>query len=123
MKDILLTLVKNEAFMNACITLIAAIASWLIARMFTAKPAWTKYEGILVTAVKTAEKIIPDDTPNTGLARADAALRVFIERYTNAYGKMPTQAIIDTAKLALPIIHDAIEARGTLPASTPKEPQ
>lgn len=114
MKDILLALVKNEAFMNALITLIAAIASWLIARMFTAKPEWAKYEGFMIDAIKTAEKLIPDDSGNTSVARADAALKKFIESYTNSYGKMPTKEVIDVVKQAIPIIHDHLEAEGNL---------
>jgi len=121
MKDILLALVKNEAFMNALITLIAAIASWLIARMFTAKPEWAKYEGFMIDAIKTAEKLIPDDSGDTSvaverssIARADAALKKFIESYTNSYGKMPTKEVIDVVKQAIPIIHDHLEAEGNL---------
>jgi hypothetical protein len=114
MKDLLAALLANPEFMNAIITAIAGIASFAIARLFTAKPAWKKYEGLLITAVKAAEKIIPDDSTNTSLARADEALRVFADRYTMAYGKLPTDAIVTVARLALPIVHDQIEAEGTL---------
>ena len=114
MKDIIAAILANPEFMNAIITAIAGVATWAVAKLFTAKPEWKKYEGLLITAVKAAEKIIPDDAPNTSLARADAALRVFNERYAVAYGKFPTDAIITVARLALPIIHDQIEAEGTL---------
>jgi hypothetical protein len=114
MKDLLAALLANAEFMNAVITAIAGIASFAIARLFTAKPAWKKYEGLLITAVKAAEKIIPDDSPNTSIARANEALRVFADRYTMAYGKLPTDAIVTVARLALPIVHDQIEAEGTL---------
>jgi hypothetical protein len=115
MKDLLAALLANPEFMNAIITAIAGVATWAVAKLFTAKPAWKKYEGLLITAVKAAEKIIPDDpAANTSLARADAALRVFNERYAVAYGKFPTDAIITVARLALPIVHDQIEAEGTL---------
>jgi len=115
MKDLLAALLANPEFMNAIITAIAGIASFAIARLFTAKPAWKKYEGLLITAVKAAEKMIPDDpASNTSITRADAALRVFADRYTMAYGKLPTDAIVTVARLALPIVHDQIEAEGTL---------
>ena len=117
MKDILLALAKNPEFMGAVITLIAAVASYLIARVFKAKPAWVQYEGLLINAVKSAEKLIPDGIENTGAERADAALKVFIDRYTNAYGKLPTTEVVTVAKLALPIIHDALEIKGTLPVA------
>ena len=115
MKDIITTILGNAEFMNAVITAIAGVATWAVAKLFTAKPEWKKYEGLLITAVKAAEKIIPDDAAaNTSLARADAALRVFSERYAVAYGKFPTDSIITVARLALPIVHDQIEAEGTL---------
>jgi hypothetical protein len=114
MKDIIMAIVSNEAFLNAVITAIAALASYGIAKLFAAKPEWAKYEGLLITAVKAAEKIIPDDVANKSLARADAALRVFVERYRTAYGKFPKQEIIDIAKAALPIVHDRIDAEGNL---------
>ena len=114
MKDLLAALLANPEFMNAIITALAGVATWAVAKLFTAKPAWKKYEGLLITAVKAAEKIIPDDAENKSLARADAALRVFNERYAVAYGKFPSDAIVTVARLALPIIHDQIEAEGTL---------
>jgi len=114
MKDLIAALLANPEFMNAIITALAGVATWAVAKLFTAKPAWKKYEGFLITAVKAAEKIIPDDAPNKSLARADAALRVFNERYAVAYGKFPSDAIVTVARLALPIIHDQIEAEGTL---------
>jgi hypothetical protein len=114
MKDLLAALLANPEFMNAIITALAGVATWAVAKLFTAKPEWKKYEGLLITAVKAAEKIIPDDAENKSLARADAALRVFNERYAVAYGKFPSDAIVTVARLALPIIHDQIEAEGTL---------
>ena len=59
MKDIIVAIVSNTEFMNAVITAIAALASWGIVKLFTAKPEWKKYEGLLITSVKMAEKIIP----------------------------------------------------------------
>ena len=36
-------------------------------------------EGSIITGIKLAEKEIPDDTPNAGLAKLDAALRLHLE--------------------------------------------
>jgi hypothetical protein len=114
MKDIIVAIVSNTEFINAVITAIAALASWGIAKLFTAKPEWKKYEGLLITAVKMAEKIIPDGSTNVSLARTDAALRVFADRYETAYGKFPTDHVLNVARLAMPIVHNQIEAAGTL---------
>lgn len=114
MKDIIAAILANPEFMNAVITAIAALASWGIAKLFAAKPEWKKYEGLLITAVRIGNKFSPENMANPGLQRAAFALKVFEQQYTEAYGKLPTDAILQVAKLALPIVHNQIEAAGTL---------
>lgn len=69
------------AFLNSSvgITAIGGIIVWILGKIFTAKPEWKvyydKYQPLLISAVKQAEKAIPDDTPNKGLARLDFALK------------------------------------------------
>jgi len=61
------------------ITIVVAVLSWILGKLFTAKPAWktyvVKYGPLLMQAVKYAEKEIKDDNPNKGLARLDSALK------------------------------------------------
>ncbi len=54
----------------------AAILVYLLNRLYASKPAWEAYEGTIISAVKFAEKEIPDGTENSGLAKLDAALEV-----------------------------------------------
>lgn len=98
----------------AVITALAGLAAYLIAKLFTAKPAWQQYQGLMITAVKAAEKMIPDDTFNAGLARADYALKEFIRQYVDTYAMHPTTALVQEVRANLPIVHDMVEANGTL---------
>jgi len=114
MKNIIIAIVKNEAFINAVITAIAALASWAIAKAVTKKPEWKKYEGLLITACKMAEKFVPDGTENKSMKRADIALKTFSDCYACAYGQFPSKHVVAVVKAALPIVHDQLEAKGTL---------
>ncbi|HOQ61590.1 MAG TPA: hypothetical protein PKZ08_13280, partial [Vicinamibacterales bacterium] len=62
----------------AGITLLATALLWLLGRLYSRRPLWQQYEGEIISAVKWAEKEIPDGTPNAGLARLDAALKMVV---------------------------------------------
>ena len=53
----------------AGITALAALLLWGLNKLYASKPAWKAYEGSIISAVKWAEKEIPDDTPNKALNR------------------------------------------------------
>ena len=108
--ETLKTLLNNDAIVTAIIGGFA----WLVAKLFNAKPAWAKYEGLMITAIKAAEKLIPDETSNTGLARADAAMRAFVAQYTSVEGKAPTASLVTAVREALPVVHAKLEANGNL---------
>ena len=40
----------------AVITALAGLAAYLIAKLFTAKPAWQQYQGLMITAVKPRKR-------------------------------------------------------------------
>ena len=98
----------------AVVTAIAGLVAWLVAKLFTAKPAWIKYEGLMLAAVKWAEKIIPDDAENKSIRRADAALNQFILLYERNHGASPAPSLVIAVRDALPIVHDHAESEGTL---------
>jgi len=68
-------------FLNSSVgvTAIGGIIVWILGKVFTAKPEWKvyydKYQPLLISAVKQAEKAIPDDTDNKALKRMDFALK------------------------------------------------
>jgi hypothetical protein len=76
---------------------------------------WKQYEGSIITGIRLAEKQIPDDTPNAGLAKLDAALRFVIAAYAEANnGKQPSAALIEQIKQGIQIKHDELDRYGGL---------
>lgn len=95
------------------LAVIASIAAYYVAKLF-AGPKWAPYEGLMITAVKYAEKFIPDSTANAGLARLDAALQEFVRIYTAQVGKPPAAGLVAAVQAGLPVVHDNLDAAGTL---------
>ena len=102
-------------FLNSSlgVSIVIFVLSFILGKIFTAKPRWKaltlKYGPLLMQAVKTAEKNIPDDTDNKGLARLDAALIYLI----NLEPKLKKIADEDL-KQALSAVHAAAESNGNL---------
>jgi len=98
----------------AVITAIAGFFAWLVARVFASKPTWKKYEGLMISAVKMAEKIIPDTSTNKSIDRANAALQAFIAQYNQIYSAEPSAALLQEVKANLPLVHDLLDAEDNL---------
>lgn len=94
----------------------AVLLAWAKKRFLPATPSdeWTKWEGYIVTGIKFAEKNIPDTVENKALARTDAALKFVIDAYEKSQGKEPSKELIAQITNAIPIVHNALEAAGTL---------
>jgi len=93
---------------------------FLASRFNPLQEAWKKYEGSIITGIKLAEKQIPDDTPNTGLAKLDSALRFVLNAYAEANnGKQPSDALVEQIKQGIQIKHSELDRFGGL--SKPKE--
>jgi hypothetical protein len=97
---------------DAAITTILGIFAWLIARVFAAKPEWKaiteKYGPYLISAVKAAEKAIPNDVENKSLARLDFAAQAFLTAFPDS--GISTESV----KAAITDIHAKLEAGGNL---------
>jgi hypothetical protein len=77
--------------------------------------AWEKYEGTIITAIKLAEREIPDDTPDQGLARLDAALRFVLAAYADANdGAEPSAKLVNELREGIQIKHAELERGGNL---------
>ena len=98
----------------AVITAIAALAAYLVARLFTAKPQWQQYIGLIINGVKISEKLIDENTENKAAARFNMALKVFIERFEAIYQKAPSPALIREVAANIPTVHADLEAAGNL---------
>lgn len=98
----------------AGITVAASVLLWLLARLYIARPAWAAFEGTIISAVKFAEKEIPDDTPSAGLRRLDAALQYVLRVYEQARGQAASEKTRADLKEGIQIIHNQLEEAGTL---------
>ncbi len=82
---------------------------WLTSRYNPFVEKWRKYEGSIITAIRLAEKQIPDDTPNAGLARLDAALDFVLKAYAQANnGKYPNDKLLHELKEGIQIKHNEL---------------
>ncbi len=118
MQDMIIKLLNTDMVVSL---VIGAIVTYLVKWFATSQGAsFKKYEGLLMTAIKAAEKLIPDDTPNKGAARADHAMKLFVEEYERVTGVSADQKVVEAAALAIPRIHALLESGGNL---APQNPQ
>jgi len=92
----------------------AAIAVWLLARLYRRFPTWARYEGVIAKAVRFAERTIPDATGNTGLRRLDAALKYVLRVYGQIEGREPPKGVVRELREAIQVKHAELEAAGEL---------
>ena len=87
----------------------------LASRFNPIQEKWKKYEGSIITGIKLAEKQIPDDTPNAGLAKLDAALKFVLEAYAEDHnGKKPPSSLREQLKQGIQIKHQELARWGGL---------
>ena len=92
---------------------------WLASRFNPFQEKWKEWEGSIITGIKLAEKQIPDDTPNAGLGKLDAALRFVLNAYAEANnGKQPSDKVIEQIKQGIQIKHSDLDRFGGLSQST-----
>jgi hypothetical protein len=95
---------------------------FLASRFNPFQDKWRAWEGSIITGIRLAEKQIPDDTPNAGLARLDAALRFVLDAYAEANGgKKPSDALTEQLRQAIQIKHNELDQLGSLGKPASKE--
>ena len=109
----------NSGFGFALIwALVLGLFLFLSSKFNPFQEAWKKYEGSIITGIKLAEKQIPDDTPNGGLAKLDAALRFVLKAYAEANnGKQPSAKEIEAIRQGIQIKHSDLDRFGGLSKS------
>jgi len=91
---------------------------FLASKLNPFQEAWKKYEGSIITGIKLAEKQIPHDTPNAGLAKLDAALRFVLNASAEANnGKQPSAKLVEQIKQGIQITHNDLDRFGGLSKS------
>lgn len=96
------------------VTAVAAVAVWLLGRLSKARPTWKRWEGTIITAVKLAEKTIPEGIANKGLAKLDIALAYVLRIYEKTNGISASKKTTAELKEAIQLIHNELETKGTL---------
>ena len=88
---------------------------WLASKFNPFQEKWKAWEGSIITGIKLAEKEIPNDTPNAGLAKLDAALRFVLKAYADANnGKQPPAKLVEEIKQGIQIKHSELDRFGGL---------
>ena len=103
-------------FLNSApgVAILAGVLLYVLNRVYAKKPLWEQYEGVIINAVKTAEKAIPDDAPNKSAARLDAALKLVVATYEEYARRKATDSEVLALKNGISIVHDKLDAAGTL---------
>jgi hypothetical protein len=111
-QKLLLALIQSEWVQ---IAVIGMLVKWLASWWQTATGAkWKKWEGIAITAVKAAEKAIPDDTLNKGARRLNEALLTFCQKYEAATGVKPNDADLAQIENLIGVVHSQLESKDQL---------
>jgi len=88
---------------------------WLTSKYNPFQEKWKAYEGTIITAIRLAEKQIPSDTTNAGLAKLDAALNFVLKAYAEANsGKPASTQLVEIIKQGIQIKHDEMDKDGVL---------
>ena len=108
-----------ETILNALnsplgITAVAAVFVIALNYLYSKKPLWAKYEGSIISAIKMAEKVIPDDVDNKSVKKLDQAMRYVINVHRKARGQMPTPKEIAELKEGISIVHSKLESDGVI---------
>ena len=115
------TLDVLDSFFNSAFGFMLAMAAtfalifWILGKINPFDEKWRQWEGSIITGIKLAEKQIPDDTPNAGLERLDAALRFVLKAYGEANrGKQPSPKVIEQIKQGIQTKHADLARFGGL---------
>lgn len=103
-------------------TIIAMLAGgllWLLNKLYAAKPAWAAYEGTIISAIKFAERMVPEDSQNKAASKLHTALNYFIKVYEATHGKKPPKKLQDEVAQGIQIVHEELEISGTLKKPAP----
>ena len=93
------------------ITVVVSIVAWWLNKVYIKKPTWKKYSGTIVSAIKYAEKIVSDDTPNPSMRKLDIALKYAIQIIEQAEKRLLSNEELNELRDAISLIHNDIESK------------
>lgn len=109
-----LELLWNVLNSPAVITALAGLLLYGLNKLYDKKPGWSQYEGTIISAVRYAEKVIPDSSESKSLAKLDKALKYVLEVYESKEGKPASDKVKSELREGIQIIHTELEASGAL---------
>ena len=112
MSDMLIKLLSTDGVITLIIgAFVTYIIKWLASK---GAEQFKAYEGYAITAIKAAEKAIPDDTENKGLNRLNFALTVFLSKYEKASGVKASEKDVAKIESWISEIHATLEDSGII---------
>ena len=99
------------------LTIIGAVAAWILGQIYLKKPQWKKYEGTIIAAIKFAERSIPDSHHNKSVARLDKALKYVLEHIN----RKPTNKLETDLKEGIQIIKEKIDVTPFFEVADPEQ--
>lgn len=108
--DLIWKVLNSPLFLMASFMLLI----WVINHIYLGQPLWKKHEGAIISAIKCAEKDVPDESANKSRLRFNAALRYVLDDYRDATGKQASARVITQLKEGIRITHDQLERSRTL---------
>jgi hypothetical protein len=112
MSDMLIKLLSTDAVVTLLVgAFVTYIVKWLASKD---AEKFKKYEGYAITAIKAAEKAIPDNSQNKGLNRLNFALTVFLSKYEKATGTKTSDKEVAQIESWISELHSVAEESGIL---------
>jgi len=102
----------------AVIAALAALVLYALNRLYAREPLWQRYEGVIVKAIRFAERQIPDSTPNKSLARLDAALKYVLAVFEEVEQRRASRSEVRELREGIQIQHARLEQTGRLAPSS-----
>ena len=103
----IISLLQTDAVISL---IVGAFVTYLVRWLVTTKGQdFKKYEGFAITAIKAAEKAVPDGTDNRGARKLDFALKMFLQKYEAATGVVPDAVVMAKIESWIAVIHNALE--------------
>jgi len=123
MTETVLALINSPAFVAVLVAILLIILDKVFDKRPTWKVRWAQFSPVFISAVKLAEKQIPDDTPNKGLARLDYALKYTLKVIEGFGIPTPDKKGMDEIRLNIEEAHALLESQYVLAQHEAKNKQ
>ncbi|MEX0978409.1 MAG: hypothetical protein WDZ48_06140 [Pirellulales bacterium] len=111
--QILATLLNSVIGFMLGMTLVITTGFWLLSKLDPFNDQWRQWEGSIITAIKLAEKEIPEDAPHSGLTKLNTAMDHVLQDYALAHGgKRPSRRLVRQLRQGIQTKHADLDRFG-----------